>query len=98
MDKIIAIAVACGVLVAVPMVAAVAATPAPAARAAAPAPDALLKQAQEALQTLKFDTGPADGLTGPRTMAALKAYQKSKGYAQSGILDTATAAALGVKR
>ena len=33
-----------------------------------------------------------------KTMAAFKAYQKSKGYGQSGILDTATAAALGVKR
>ena len=102
LNRLLCAAIACG-LAGTPALAAVpsvtppfAATTAAAVQVAAA--DPLLKQAQVALTRLKFDPGPADGVLGAKTAAALRAFQKSKGYAESGILDTATAQALGVKR
>ena len=56
----------------------------------------LVKQAQEKLSSAGHDAGPADGKMGPKTQAALKEFQQSKGLQASGQLDQKTAAALGV--
>jgi peptidoglycan hydrolase-like protein with peptidoglycan-binding domain len=56
----------------------------------------LVKQAQEKLSAAGQDAGPADGKMGPKTQAALKKFQESKGLQASGQLDQKTIAALGV--
>jgi len=56
----------------------------------------LVKQAQEKLSAAGMDAGPADGKAGPKTQAALKEFQQSKGIKASGQLDRQTLAALGV--
>ena len=56
----------------------------------------LVKQAQEKLSAAGHDAGPADGKIGPKTQAALKEFQQSKGLQASGQLDQKTVAALGV--
>ena len=38
-----------------------------------------IRQAQEALKNKGRDPGPIDGVLGPRTVAALNAYQKAEG-------------------
>lgn len=55
-----------------------------------------VKQAQEKLSAAGMDTGPADGKVGPKTQAAVKEFQQSKGIQASGKLDQQTLAALGV--
>jgi rare lipoprotein A len=60
---------------------------------AAPAPartEDQIKQAQEALKVEGFHPGPVDGVVGPRTRRALRAYQAREGLAQTGGLDEAT--------
>lgn len=50
--------------------------------------------------TLKFegyDSGPIDGIMGPKTRAAITKYKKHKGITSKGFLDTETLNALGVK-
>jgi peptidoglycan hydrolase-like protein with peptidoglycan-binding domain len=56
----------------------------------------LVKQAQEKLSAAGHDAGQADGVMGPKTQAALKEFQQSKGLQASGELDQKTIAALGV--
>ena len=56
----------------------------------------VVKQAQEKLSAAGHDAGPADGVMGPKTQAALKEFQESKGLQASGELDQKTMAALGV--
>jgi peptidoglycan hydrolase-like protein with peptidoglycan-binding domain len=56
----------------------------------------LVKQAQEKLSAAGHDAGSADGKMGPKTQAALKEFQQSKGLQASGQLDQKTVAALGV--
>ena len=56
----------------------------------------VVKQAQEKLSSAGMDSGPADGKLGPKTQAAVKEYQQSKGIQASGKLDQKTLAALGV--
>jgi peptidoglycan hydrolase-like protein with peptidoglycan-binding domain len=56
----------------------------------------VVKQAQEKLSASGHDAGPADGKLGPKTQAALKEFQQSKGLQASGQLDQKTVAALGV--
>jgi len=51
---------------------------------------------QQALKDKGFDPGPVDGIDGPRTVSALKDYQKSENVTMTGKLDPATAAKLGV--
>jgi hyperosmotically inducible periplasmic protein len=51
---------------------------------------------QQALKDKGFDPGPIDGIEGPRTVSALKDYQKSEQVTMTGKLDAATAAKLGV--
>jgi len=49
---------------------------------------------QEKLNKLGFDCGKADGITGPKTRAAIKAFQESKGLAADGMCGDQTLAAL----
>ena len=49
---------------------------------------------QKALAKRGFDPGPADGVWGRRTIAAVKAFQESKGLKADGVVGPETAAAL----
>lgn len=51
-------------------------------------------EAQIALARLGISCGPIDGAGGPQTVAALQAYQESKGLPATGALDEATRAQL----
>ncbi len=55
-----------------------------------------VRQAQQRLKQLGFDPGPADGLPGTGTSAALRAYQKQQGIRVTGHLDNRTQQALGL--
>ena len=57
--------------------------------------DDAVRTAQKALARKGFDVGPIDGVLGPRTRAALQAFQQQAGLARSGRLDTETLDALG---
>lgn len=46
--------------------------------------DELVARIQEALNTLGFDAGSADGVAGSRTERAIEAFQGEFGYAQDG--------------
>jgi peptidoglycan hydrolase-like protein with peptidoglycan-binding domain len=52
---------------------------------------------QEALKQKGFDPGPADGMMGPKTRAALKEFQKAETINSTGRLDAETMARLGVQ-
>lgn len=52
---------------------------------------------QQALKDKGFDPGATDGVMGPRTTTALKAYQKSENLPTTGTMDGDTGAKLGVK-
>lgn len=56
--------------------------------------DDSVRQAQQALKDAGQDPGAIDGVMGPKTQAALKQYQESKGLTASGSLDAQTSAAL----
>ena len=58
---------------------------------------AQVKAMQQALKDKGFDPGGSDGVMGPRTAAALKAYQKSEKLPETGTMDGDTGAKLGVK-
>jgi len=62
----------------------------------ASAADAEVRRAQERLQALGYEPGPADGLMGPRTREAISAFQRDQGLPASGELDRATREALGL--
>jgi peptidoglycan hydrolase-like protein with peptidoglycan-binding domain len=49
-----------------------------------------IELAQKALKLRGHDPGPIDGISGPRTSAALKAYQQAQGLEATGKLDDAT--------
>ena len=53
---------------------------------------------QQALKDKGFGPGPIDGTLGPRTISALKEYQRSEHLTITGKMDHDTAAKLGVKR
>ena len=52
------------------------------------------RQIQEGLGAAGFDPGGADGMFGPRTRAAIRGWQSSRGSRATGYLDAASAAAL----
>ncbi|MBI4529122.1 MAG: peptidoglycan-binding protein [Deltaproteobacteria bacterium] len=56
-----------------------------------------IKKAQEALKEKGHDPGPVDGIMGPRTQAALRAFQQAQGLKASGTLDNETKKALGLE-
>jgi localization factor PodJL len=47
----------------------------------------LISKAQSMLNRQGFDAGPSDGVIGPKTRDAVKAYQRSRGLPQTGIID-----------
>jgi peptidoglycan hydrolase-like protein with peptidoglycan-binding domain len=49
---------------------------------------------QTALKNAGFDPGPIDGIMGPKTKAAIRAFQQAKGLKVDGIVGPATTAAL----
>lgn len=67
------------------------ATGAPAATASAD-----VRAAQQALNDRGYDAGAVDGVFGPQTETAIRSFQQTQGLPQTGTLDSATLAALGV--
>lgn len=57
-----------------------------------------IKKVQEALKAKGQDPGPIDGVMGPKTRAALKAFQKASALKETGELDAQTAEKLGVEK
>lgn len=55
-----------------------------------------VKSVQQALQDKGHDPGPIDGVMGPKTMAALRAFQKDQKLPETGRLDDQTRGKLGV--
>src|SRR5215475_900659 len=53
-----------------------------------------VKSAQQALAQIGHDPGSIDGVLGPQTVAALRAYQKANGLPETGRLDEPTLAKL----
>jgi peptidoglycan hydrolase-like protein with peptidoglycan-binding domain len=49
-----------------------------------------VREAQRALEDLGYAVGPADGIVGPRTRAALLRYQDAEGLPMTGRLDPET--------
>jgi peptidoglycan hydrolase-like protein with peptidoglycan-binding domain len=56
-----------------------------------------VRQVQQALADKGHDPGPVDGMMGPRTRAALQAYQRSQNLTGSSGLDQRTLESLGVQ-
>jgi len=56
--------------------------------------DPTLRAAQRTLETRGFEVGPIDGILGPRTQAALRAFQGKEGLPRTGRLDADTRKAL----
>jgi localization factor PodJL len=61
----------------------------PAAKASVTTVDntAMVKEAQDKLNYLGFDTGTPDGQMGPRTRSAIRAFQRSLGLTETGEVD-----------
>lgn len=55
-----------------------------------------VRQAQQRLAQMGFDPGPADGVPGAGTAAALRSYQQQQGLRITGYLDNRTQQALGL--
>jgi murein L,D-transpeptidase YcbB/YkuD len=56
-----------------------------------------IRQAQEALKSQGHDPGPIDGVMGPQTRQALRAFQSSNGLKQTGMLDAETKQKLNIE-
>ena len=56
------------------------------------------REVQEALKAKGNDPGPIDGRMGPKTRAALKAFQEGNGLKATGQLDNQTAEKLGIAK
>jgi len=59
-----------------------------------PSPTGDIAAAQQRLKDRGYYGGPVDGVMGPRTAAALRAYQRDRGLSATGQLDSQTASAL----
>ena len=57
-----------------------------------------VKKAQEALKNKGHDPGSTDGVMGPQTRHAIKAFQSANGLKETGRLDPETAEKLGVAK
>lgn len=57
-----------------------------------------IKKAQEALKNKGYDPGSMDGVIGPQTTQAIRAFQSASGLKETGRLDPETAKKLGVAR
>ena len=57
----------------------------------------LIKAVQRKLIENGYDPGPVDGMNGPRTQKALKAYQQDHGLVVDGILGSQTLRSLGLR-
>jgi TonB family protein len=55
-----------------------------------------IRQTQERLQQAGMNPGPADGIAGQQTLAALQQFQRVRELPVTGLLDTATKQALGL--
>ena len=51
-------------------------------------PQNVVRELQKRLKELGFEPGPIDGLYGPKTEKAIRAYQKSHGLVQTGRIST----------
>jgi TonB family protein len=56
-----------------------------------------VRQTQERLHQAGMNPGPADGVMGPQTLAALERFQRAKGLSVTGLLDDATKQVLGLQ-
>ena len=56
-----------------------------------------VRAAQQALRDKGHDPGPIDGVKGPKTTAAVRAFQKAQGVPDNGNLDATTMEKLGVQ-
>jgi peptidoglycan hydrolase-like protein with peptidoglycan-binding domain len=56
-----------------------------------------MKAVQEALKTKGYDPGPIDGVWGPKTSSAVKAFQKAERLPVTGHLNADTRTKLGVQ-
>jgi len=56
------------------------------------------REIQEALKAKGNDPGPIDGSMGPKTRAALKAFQEANGLKGTGQMDNQTAEKLGIAK
>jgi peptidoglycan hydrolase-like protein with peptidoglycan-binding domain len=63
-------------------------------RPALSAPSAQVRDLQSALTARGFNPGSADGIFGPKTDAAVRAFQQANGLAVDGIVGPQTLAAL----
>jgi peptidoglycan hydrolase-like protein with peptidoglycan-binding domain len=57
-----------------------------------------VKSLQTALKDKGMNPGPIDGIMGPRTQSALRAYQKGQSLPETGQLDAQTREKLGVSK
>jgi peptidoglycan hydrolase-like protein with peptidoglycan-binding domain len=57
-----------------------------------------VRNVQQTLEALKLDPGPADGMFGPRTKAAVKRFQEAEKLSATGTLDAQTRARLTERR
>ncbi|MCV0429452.1 MAG: peptidoglycan-binding protein [Roseibium sp.] len=66
----------------------------PIPRQSKPADTQTILFVQKSLAALGFDPGPADGVFGRKTAAAIKAFQRARGLSQSGVIDDGVVSAL----
>jgi uncharacterized protein len=66
------------------------------AKSLAAGSDPLVEQAQQRLQELGYNPGPADGIMGSKTIAAIKKFQQDIQLPTTGKLDTSTRKQLGL--
>jgi peptidoglycan hydrolase-like protein with peptidoglycan-binding domain len=70
------------------------ATPATPSASHTATPSAAVKSLQEELAQLNYYEGPIDGIMGPQTVQAIQYLQRQAGLPQTGVMNSATEAAL----